>query len=511
MRTAGLRFRTKVLLNTTLAVVLALGLATAGFVTYDQLLLRQALVEELHTLAQHIGTACTAAILFDDPDAAYERVSLFRESPHILSACVHRANGDVFAVYPPATPPAPLTELPWALQFEFREGRLRVWYPILADGERVGAVYIERDLTDLTARLWRYAGIVAVVLVASLLLAVATATYFQTTLTRPIQELLATAAAVAAQQDYALRARRVSGDELGVLCDAFNSMLAQIQERDRELAHHRLHLEELVEERTQRLEAQSQQLARSNRDLELSNLELQEFAVVASHDLQEPLRKVQTLGDLLQTRYAAVLDAAGQDYLERMRKAAGHMRNLLDSLLTYSRIMSKPQAFTPVPLTTLAQAAAEDLAPQIREVSGRVEIGELPVLDADGSQLQLLLRQLIDNGLKFHQPQVPPVVSIAGCLLPHVAGDRGLTAPASQLCQLTVQDNGIGFDEKYLDRIFAPFERLHDRERYAGTGMGLAICRKIVERHGGEITARSALGQGATFIVRLPLRQTLAP
>lgn len=507
MRTEGFRFRTKVVLHATLATLVALGLATAGFVTYDQVMLRRALVDELHMVAQHTGAACRAAIQFDDPDTAADQLALFRENPHVRAAVVYRHNGAVFARYPPTATAPPLQTPPDKLQWAFVDRQLRLWFPVTVDGQLLGAVFIERDLTDLTERLWRYAGIVAAVLASSLLFAVLTTAYFQRLLTRPILELVATATAVSEQQNYALRARRVSRDELGVLCEAFNAMLAQIQQRDDELALHRLHLEELVDDRTCSLATKSQELARANWSLEQRNVELQQFAVVSSHDLQEPLRKVQAFGDLLQTRYAELLGDEGRDYLQRMRRAAARMRELIDGLLTYSRIASELQPFVQVDLTATARAAVADLESHLRQVGGRVDIGPLPSLEADDTQMRQLLRNLIDNGLKFHRPEILPVVQIRGGLLPCDRDPAEAGEGGAAVCQITVQDNGIGFDPKYLDRIFAPYARLHGREQFAGTGMGLAICRRIVERHGGTITARGIPDLGATFVVTLPTRQ----
>jgi light-regulated signal transduction histidine kinase (bacteriophytochrome) len=326
-------------------------------------------------------------------------------------------------------------------------------------------------------------------------------------ISRPILQLVEATRQVSANSDFSVRVVKQSQDELGVLCDAFNAMLVQIQERDEELASHRVHLEDLVRERTGSLEAKTRELARSNLELERSSAELQQFTLVSSHDLQEPLRKVQAFGDLLQTECAALLTEQGNDYLRRMRKSAARARELIDALLTYTRIMSKKQPLAPVDLAAVAQATVADLDARIRQVGGRVQIGELPSIDADRTQMRQLLHHLIDNGLKYHRPAVPPVVEIAGS-----RGEPGPAAslpaaPGSEFVRITVKDNGVGFDEKYLDRIFAPYERLQNREQAEGAGMGLAICRRIVERHGGTITARSAPGQGATFIVTLPVRQ----
>lgn len=235
-------------------------------------------------------------------------------------------------------------------------------------------------------------------------------------------------------------------------------------------------------------------------ELERSNRELEDFANIAAHDLQEPLRKVQAFSDRIVTKYHTVLDDQGRDYLDRMQHAAARMQALINDLLSFSRVTTKAQPYAPVDLTNVAQEVLSDLETHIDDVEAQVTLSELPAIDADGLQMRQLLQNLISNALKFHKPGQPPHVTIKGKLLNDEKQSNGL-------CQISVADNGIGFDEKYLDRIFTVFQRLHGRNEYEGTGIGLAVCRKIVERHGGTLTATSSPGQGATFTAILPVKQ----
>jgi len=264
-------------------------------------------------------------------------------------------------------------------------------------------------------------------------------------------------------------------------------------------------LEDLGLQRDKLGEAQ-QQLATANAELtestvrlEQSNRELQDFASVASHDLQEPLRKVQAFGDRLLSGYGPALDQQGQDYLDRMLKATKRMQSLIHDLLTFSRVSSKARSFLPVDLAQVTREVLSDLEVRIAETNALVEVGDLPTIDADAMQMRQLLQNLIGNALKFHQQGKPASVRVYAEM-----ADMGPAAVG--MCRLVVEDQGIGFDEKYLDRIFTVFQRLHSRSEYEGTGVGLAVCRKIAQRHGGDITATSMVGEGATFRVALPSR-----
>lgn len=258
-------------------------------------------------------------------------------------------------------------------------------------------------------------------------------------------------------------------------------------------------LEEQVRQRTAELQLLVGSLQRSNADLE-------QFAYIASHDLQEPLRKIQSFGDLLMMLHADEL-GEGVGYLNRMQTAASRMSALVDDLLAFSRIATRQETSAPVALTNVVDKALVDLDEIIRDVGAQIQLDPLPTVTGDTLQLTQLFQHLLDNSLKFQQPGVPPVVRIssrrvAATLLPPA---RQPTRLAQIYDCIDVTDNGIGFDEKNADRIFQVFQRLHGKNQYAGTGIGLAICKKIVINHGGFITATSQPGQGATFSIYLPI------
>lgn len=267
-----------------------------------------------------------------------------------------------------------------------------------------------------------------------------------------------------------------------------NDVTEQIRSR-RELEQLNNKLEQRVAERTAELEAR--------------NRELQEFAYVVSHDLQEPLRKIHTFADILLEDHSSRLDSEGREFLERIQVGTRRMSTLVKDLLSYSRISMRENEFQTVDLNQVVSGVLNDLQIRLEETGGNVEVQPLPSISADATQMQQLFQNLIDNGLKFHRPGVPPRVLIA-------ASSESQNGDPRQFYRIEVQDNGVGFEPEYADRIFTPFQRLHTRDEYEGNGIGLSICRRIVERHGGTITVESEPDRGTRFIIRLPLRHTEA-
>ena len=242
------------------------------------------------------------------------------------------------------------------------------------------------------------------------------------------------------------------------------------------------------------LESTNVTLERRAAELVRSNGELEQFASIASHDLQEPLRKVRTFTQQLTVIDADNLSEKGRDYLGRANAAAERMQNLIEDLLRFSRVATHGRPFAPVNLRTIAEEVLSDLEAQVEQAGAVVELGELPTISADALQMRQLMQNLISNAIKFRRPGVAPEVSISAEV-------------DDETTRITVTDNGIGFEQEYSRRIFRVFERLHGRSEYPGTGIGLALCRKIAERHGGTVIADSEPGVGSVFTVTLPLHQ----
>jgi two-component system, LuxR family, sensor kinase FixL len=253
--------------------------------------------------------------------------------------------------------------------------------------------------------------------------------------------------------------------------------------------------EEALQSYAAKLETLNRELEEANEKLLKLNKEMQEFVFAASHDLQEPLRKIQVFADLLADGQGSLAQEQRNDYFQRLQSAAGRMRVMIDALLAYSRITTRGETFTRVALSAAAGKALKLLDSTAEEAGARVEVDDLPEVEADLSQMVQLFHHLLDNALTFHRKNTSPEIRIYS---ENNANGRAL---------ILVEDNGIGFDENYLQRIFIPFERLHGMADFKGTGIGLAICRKVVERHGGTITAKSTPGRGSTFIIDLPVKQ----
>ena len=285
--------------------------------------------------------------------------------------------------------------------------------------------------------------------------------------------------------------------------------ITKLQKMEKELQEYRDWLEDLVDERTQEVKSVNaqlllevaerqqaqQELERLAASLRRSNAELEQFAHVASHDMKEPLLLIVAFAERLLGKWPEKFDGKSGEYLGRILKAARQLQELVDDILQLSKVRSCAHPFGVVVLDDLLREVMGDFEEMLGQVQGNVGLGTLAAIEGDRTQLRQLFQNLIANALKYRQADLPPVVEVKGRKLP------------GKIYEITVQDNGIGFEEKHAERIFQPFVRLHGRHEYEGTGIGLATCEKIVARHGGRITAKSRPGEGSIFIIQLPLAQ----
>ncbi|WP_191602866.1 sensor histidine kinase [Marinomonas algicola] len=272
--------------------------------------------------------------------------------------------------------------------------------------------------------------------------------------------------------------------------------LRKEQDRIQTIENNNAELTKAVALRTKELTLYSEELSRSNRELE-------DFAFVASHDLQEPLRKIQAFGDRLENQFGDQLGEKGSDYLARMRNAASRMGQLITDLLEFSRVSTRGKPFEDVNLNQTIENCLDDLMLNINESNANIIYPSMPTIKADQTQMHQLFLNLIANALKFKKQETAPLINIT------LDQEEKTSSFDKKIMEnwykITVTDNGIGFDQSYSDKIFAPFQRLHGRSKFKGTGIGLAVCKRIVERHGGSITAFGEPDKGATFTIYIPL------
>jgi signal transduction histidine kinase len=254
----------------------------------------------------------------------------------------------------------------------------------------------------------------------------------------------------------------------------------------------------------------NRQLLENISSLEQANKELDRFAFMASHDLQEPLRKIRMFSDRLSLKYSEVMDEDGKTNIQRIHKAAERMQNLITDILTFSKISVDTPSFVVCNMNNLLQEVLADLDEEVKAKNGKVIIETLPELSVNPSLIKPLFHNLIGNALKYSKKDTTPLVKITSEISAQLNG-KANQGNVLKYCRIFIQDNGIGFDQKYAEEIFGMFKRLHHNSEFQGTGIGLALCKKIVEQHKGYISARSKINEGSTFIISLPLQHHPLP
>jgi signal transduction histidine kinase len=442
-----------------------------------------------------VGNTSAAALIFNDENAAVETLHALEATPNIMMAQLYRKDGSVLASYVRlGEPMVTLTAAePGVSQETIAADHVDIFRPIFLGTERVGGIGLRSDLTEVEARLWAYTWTWLAVLFVSLSGALGIAAVLQRVVSFPILNLARVARRISNEHDYSPRAVKETGDEIGALVDGLNEMLSQIEARDGALTQAQGELEQRVRD-LQREVAERQraekELAEKTIELQRSNAELRQFAYVASHDLQEPLRMVTSYTQLLAKRYQDKLDRDASEFIGFAVEGVNRMQLLIRDLLEYSRTGTRGKVLAMTDCNGVLDATLKNLQAVIEESHARITRDPLPVVMADEIQLGQLFQNLIMNAIKY-QDRKPPEIHV-GCKQEE---NRWL---------FWVRDNGIGIDPAYAERIFVIFQRLHSRQEYPGTGIGLAICKKIVERHGGKIWVKSELGKGSTFYFTIP-------
>jgi signal transduction histidine kinase len=456
-------------------------LACAAFAVYELSALRTNLARNMSIQAQLLGTNSISAVLFNDPDSARNTLAALEAAPNIIAAGIDTPDRESFAMYsrdhepkPPALPRVPPGQVE---THQFTAGELILVREIIFQAKPVGLVWIRSDLQDINNRLIRYGGIVAAVLLVSLIAAFFLSSIFQRATARPITQLAGIARVVSREKNYSIRAPGTERqDEIAVLIDAFNEMLEQIQQRDMALESAREELELRVTQRT----AELQQV----------NQELEAFTYSVAHDLRAPLRHIQGFADLLKEDFGAQLDPAASTYLNRITTSTQRMGQLINDLLGLAHLGRQELRRQTVSLDFLLGTVLRDLKQENdgREIEWR--IGKLAFAECDPGLIKQVFYNLLSNAAKYTRPRKPAIIEV---------GQSKEELPSV----IFVRDNGVGFNMKYANKLFGVFERLHRREDFEGTGIGLATVQRIIHKHGGRIWAEAEVDQGATFYFTL--------
>ena len=481
-----------------LVSALVLLLTSAAFAGYQFWSFRSTERDRMMVRGQILALNATAALAFEDVSAARELLTALRADPHVVAAALFDSGGVLFATYPAAVDQGLLPASPGAPGYRFEGGHLVGYQPVSVEGGApLGTLYMASDLGALYETLYLSALIGMLVFALSVGAAWGISTVLQRSISRPILALADTARAVSTRGDYSVRAPGGGGGELDALTDAFNHMLSRIEEQNRvlmaneeELRAHATRLEERVAARTADLATANESLRQQTAELQVANGELDAFAYSVSHDLRAPLRSIDGFSQIVLEDYTDELDESGKDALARVRAASQRMGQLIDNLLRLARISRIPMNREMVDLSALAM----DIVGELRRGSPdrEVDVCIEPNLEAwaDRRLLEVALDNLIRNAWKYTGKQPSPRIELGTA---QVNGER----------TFMVRDNGAGFDMRYADKLFAEFQRLHSQDEFEGTGVGLATVRRIIRRHGGDIWAEGAVGEGATFYFKL--------
>ncbi|WP_077033524.1 HAMP domain-containing histidine kinase [Pelomonas sp. KK5] len=480
------------------AVCCALLVAGAALSLYEMGDYREQAMRDLGTQAEILGRASASALAFDDAQAVKENLQLLRSHAGLQAAAIYGARGKRVAEYRSAEAARlAIPDLPEADGIQIAGEQVIVFKRVVENGEIVGTVYLNGRY-ELRERLRDFLGILLGVMVASLFVTGLLSLWLQRAFTRPILAVSAAARRVVAARDFSLRVPQTTRDEVGLLVESFNGMLAELGQREQELAASQRRLEQEAEERRRvdddlrQLNAELEQhVAQRTAQLESANKELEGFSYSVSHDLRTPLRGVVGFSDALLEDHGAELSEEAQRKLRIVHGEGLRMGRLIDDLLAFSRLGRKALQTTKVDMESLARNGWKSVTGAEPDARLRFDLGRLPQAQGDPALLTQVWINLLSNAVKFSAKRDAPQVTVSAI----TDGEEHV---------YFVRDNGAGFNPKYQDKLFGVFQRLHDSESYAGTGVGLALVQRIVVRHGGRVWAEGQPDQGATFYFTLP-------
>jgi signal transduction histidine kinase len=474
--------RKKLLLFIFLTNGIVLFLTCSIFFIYELITFRDSSLEQLSTLGKIISENSTAALAFDDREGATDILLALKAEPHIESAGLYNKSGILFAKFPPGISSATLPPSPGKTGFQFNYSFLHGFQRVEQGNNFLGTLYLNSNNEVMYERFRLYGALAALVIMFSFLLAYLISRKLQSGIANPILALANTADIISKQKDYSVRAQKISTDEMGLLTDAFNQMLTQIEEQNRKITYFNQRLEQKVQERTH--------------ELEIANKELEAFSYSVSHDLRAPLRHIDAYTTILSNKHSERLDDDAKKYMRNIINNSKKMNQLIDDLLSFSQLGKKDIQKADFSMKELVFEVWNELNKMEDSRQIKFIVGELPNAHADRVIIKQVWENLISNAIKYTRFEKSPVIEI------------GSEDKVDSIIY-HIKDNGAGFNMSYYNNLFTAFQRLHNQNEFEGTGVGLAIVERIIIRHGGRIWAHGIPGEGAEFYFSLPKQSPL--
>ena len=446
------------------------------FFIYEFYAFRKGITEKVSTIGEITALNSTAALAFDDHETASEILASLKKEGHITNACLYDKKGNAFARFSDTPVNNHFPAAPGNKGYFFTGSSLEGYEPVMQDNQLLGTLYLRSNLERMYERLRLYTVMVFFVIALSFLLAYLLSKILVRSISEPVLALAKTAKVISEQKDYSVRAVKNGNDELGLLTDAFNQMLQQIQAQNQSLGEFNQKLEQKVMERTLQLE--------------LVNKELEAFSYSISHDLRAPLRAIIGFTSILEETYGSSLDAEAKRIMEVIKNNTSRMSHLIDDLLSFSRMARQDIIKRAFDTNGVVKEIIQDLPVGDRKISWNIQ--PLPDTCGDLNTIRQVWINLLSNAVKYSRTTEEAVIEIGAI------NDK-------EQVTFFVKDNGVGFDTRYKDKLFKVFQRLHSSSEFEGTGIGLAIVEKIVSKHGGTVWVEAELNKGATFYFSLPL------